>query len=604
MSEQYDFGGWATRINIKCADGRTIRDGAFKDDDGKVVPIVFQHIHDDPRNVLGHGLLEYRPGEGVYVHGKFNDTENGQTAKSLVNHGDIKSLSIYANKLKQQAGNVMHGCIREVSLVLAGANDGAFIDFPIITHSEDGEDEVDEMVACMNEAVVIEHAAEDKPADENGESPEKKENKEMADNNEKTLGDIWDSMNEDQKNLTYFMVGKAVEDSKEDKSDNKGEETVSHNIFENDTPETFLSHADMEQIFRDGKKMGSLKAAVEHHLESGVLAHASDDQGNYLLDDDGNKVRYGMANIDYLFPDAKMLGEPEVYKRDTGWVGTVMNGVHHTPFSRIKTMAIDITMDEARALGYMKGNRKKEEIFSVMKRVTSPQTIYKKAKLDRDDIIDITDFNVVAFQKKEMREMLDEEVARAILMGDGRLADSEDKIHETNVRPIYNDDTMYTVKIGVVAAADATDDEKAKAFRKAVIKNRKQYRGSGNITMFCSEDMLADLLLEEDGMGRPMYRTETELATALRVKRIVTVPLMENLTLNVASADHAVLAIMVDLNDYAVGADKGGAVNMFEDFDIDYNQEKYLLETRISGALRKLKSAMTFFATTEEIASL
>ena len=335
-----------------------------------------------------------------------------------------------------------------------------------------------------------------------------------------------------------------------------------------------------------------------------MLAHASDDQGNYLLDDDGNKVRYGMANIDYLFPDAKMLGEPEVYKRDTGWVGTVMNGVHHTPFSRIKTMAIDITMDEARALGYMKGNRKKEEIFSVMKRVTSPQTIYKKAKLDRDDIIDITDFNVVAFQKREMREMLDEEVARAILMGDGRLADSEDKIHETNVRPIYNDDPMYTVKIGVVAAADATDDEKAKAFRKAVIKNRKQYRGSGNITMFCSEDMLADLLLEEDGMGRPMYRTETELATALRVKRIVTVPLMENLTLNVASADHSVLAIMVDLNDYAVGADKGGAVNMFEDFDIDYNQEKYLLETRISGALRKLKSGMTFFATTEEIASL
>lgn len=601
MSKQYDFGGWATRINIKCADGRTIRDGAFKDDDGKEVPIVFQHIHNDPKNVLGHGLLEYRPGEGVYVYGEFNDTENGQTAKTLVEHGDIKSLSIYANQLKQQAGNVMHGCIREVSLVLAGANEGAFIDFPIIEHSENGDEDIDEMVACMNEPVDLVHAADDKQADENGEGAENKETKEMAENSEMTVQEIWDGMTEEQKQLCYFMVGEATS---VEHSDDKGDETVSHNVFENDNPATALSHADMEQIFRDGKKMGSLRAAVEHHLESGVLAHASDDQGNYLLDDEGNKVRYGMANIDYLFPDAKMLGEPEVYKRDTGWVGTVMNGVHHTPFSRIKTMAIDITMDEARALGYMKGNRKKEEIFSVMKRTTSPQTIYKKAKLDRDDIIDITDFNVVAFQKKEMREMLDEEVARAILMGDGRLADSEDKIHETNVRPIYNDDPMYTVKIGVVAAADATDDEKAKAFRKAVIKNRKQYRGSGNLTMFCSEDMLADLLLEEDGMGRPMYRTETELATALRVKRIVTVPLMENLTLPVANADHAVLAIMVDLNDYAVGADKGGAVNMFEDFDIDYNQEKYLLEARISGALRKLKSAMTFFATTEEIASL
>lgn len=601
MSKQYDFGGWATRINIKCADGRTIRDGAFKEDDGKEVPIVWQHIHDDPKNVLGHGLLEYRPGEGVYVYGKFNDTESGKTAKDLVVHGDVKSLSIYANQLKQKSGDVMHGRIREVSLVLAGANEGAYIDFPIIEHSENGDEDIDEMIACMEEPIILSHAEKE---DEEENKNEKETKEEMAEENGKTLGDIWDSMNEDQKNLTYFMVGKAVEDAKDKKSDDEGDETVSHNVFENDTPDTVLTHADMEQIFRDGKKMGSLRAAVEHHMESGVLAHASDEQGNYLLDDSGNKVRYGMANIDYLFPEARMLGEPEVYKRDTGWVGVVMNGVHHTPFSRIKTMAIDITMDEARALGYLKGNRKKEEIFTVMKRSTTPQTIYKKAKLDRDDIIDITDFNVVAFQKKEMREMLDEEVARAILMGDGRLSDSDDKINEANVRPIFNDDSMYTIKVGVVADASATDDEKARAFRRTVVKSRKQYRGSGNITMFCSEDVLADLLLEEDGMGRPMYKTEAELATALRVKRIVTVPLMENLQLAIGGGNHDVLAIMVDLNDYAVGADKGGAVNMFEDFDIDYNQEKYLLETRISGALRKLKSAMTFFATTEEIASL
>ena len=597
MSKQYDFGGWATRINIKCADGRTIRDGAFKDDDGKEVPIVWQHIHDDPKNVLGHGMLEYRPGEGVYVHGKFNDTESGQTARQLVSHGDVKSLSIYANQLKQKSGDVMHGCIREVSLVLAGANEGAYIDFPVIEHSENGDDDIDEMIASMDEPLSLSHASDDKQEDENGEGVKKEEEKVAESKDPKA---IWESMNEDQKDLVYFMVGEVASNN----TDEKGDETVSHNVFENDTPDTVLTHADMEQIFRDGKKMGSLRAAVEHHLEEGVLKHAADEQGNYLLDDSGNKVRYGIANIDYLFPEAKMLGEPEVYKRDTGWVGVVMNGVHHTPFSRIKTMAIDITMDEARALGYLKGNRKKEEIFTVMKRSTTPQTIYKKAKLDRDDIIDITDFNVVAFQKKEMREMLDEEIARAILMGDGRLSDSDDKINETNVRPIFNDDSMYTIKVGVVADASATDDEKARAFRRTVVKSRKQYRGSGNITMFCSEDVLADLLLEEDGMGRPMYKTEAELATALRVKRIVTVPLMESLKLTVVGGNHDVLAIMVDLNYYAVGADKGGAVNMFEDFDIDYNQEKYLLETRISGALRKLKSAMTFFATTEEIASL
>lgn len=592
---KYDFGGWATKINIKCADGRTIRDGAFKEDDGKIVPLVWQHQHDDPKNVLGHALLEYRPGEGMYTYGAFNDSESGKTAKDLVEHGDVRSLSIYANQLKQKSGDVMHGVIREVSLVLAGANTGAFIDFPVLEHSEDGEESADEMLAFMNEPITLIHADDEKS--------EKTGEEKMAENSsEKTVQEVWDSMNEEQKNLTYFMVGQAVEDEKNKKSDDKGENgEMSHNVFENDTPATVLTHADMEQIFRDGKKMGSLRASVEYHMSEGVLAHAADEQGNYLLNDQdnpvapGEKVRYGMANINYLFPDYKALGEPEVYKRDTGWVNIVMSGVHHTPFSRIKTMAIDITMDEARALGYVKGNRKKEEIFTVMKRVTGPQTIYKKAKLDRDDIIDITDFNVVAFQKREMRAMLDEEIARAILIGDGRLADSDDKIQETNVRPIYNDDEMYTVKVAVEVSQDATDDEKARAFRKAVIKNRKQYKGSGNITMFCSEDMLADLLLEEDGLGHPMYRTEAELATALRVRRIVTVPVMENQTITINNAANEVWAVMVDLADYAVGADKGGAVEMFEDFDIDYNQEKYLLETRISGALRKLKSAMTFY---------
>ena len=602
---KYDFGGWATKINIKCADGRTIRDGAFKEDDGKVVPLVWQHQHDDPKNVLGHALLEYRPGEGMYTWGTFNDSESGAIAKDLVAHGDITSLSIYANQLKQKSGDVMHGVIREVSLVLAGANSSAFIDFPVIEHSEDGEDNVDEMVAFMNEPLELAHASEEPKKEESKEKPEEEK---APDESKNPKREVWDSMSEEQKDLVGFLVGQAVEDAKNkdlnDKNEKGDDGEVSHNVFENDTPATVLSHDDMEKIFKDGKKMGSLKAAIEYHLESGVLAHAADEQGNYLLNEDGSKQRYGMANIDYLFPDYKALGEPEVYKRDTGWVSVVMNGVHHTPFSRIKTMAIDITMDEARALGYLKGNRKKEEIFTVMKRVTGPQTIYKKAKLDRDDIIDITDFNVVAFQKKEMREMLDEEIARAILIGDGRLSDSDDKIKEDCVRPIFNDDNMYTIKVGVVADADATDDEKAKAFRKAVIKNRKQYRGSGNLTMFCSEDLLADLLLEEDGLGHPMYRTEAELATALRVKRIVTVPVMENQTISVGGGSHNVLAVMVDLADYAVGADKGGAVNMFEDFDIDYNQEKYLLETRISGALRKLKSAMTFFATTEEITSL
>ena len=562
---KYDFSGWATKNDLKCSDGRIIRRDAFKDNDGQTVPLVWNHQHNDPLNVLGHALLENRA-EGVYAYCTFNDTPAGNNAKMLVEHGDVSALSIYANRLKQDRGNVTHGVIREVSLVLAGANPGAFID-SIMRHGESSDEEA---VIYTGENLSLEHG-------------EKEDN--MENGNEKTIKDVVDSMTEEQRNVMYALIGQALEDVKhsddaeEHEQKNKNEEgdenEMKHNVFDNqnkNNAKDTLTHAEMTAILTDAKRYGSLKESVLQHKET-----------------------FGIENINMLFPDYKNMNvPPEFIKRDTGWVAQVMNGVSHTPFSRIKSVFADITEDDARARGYMKGNLKKEEVFTLLKRTTDPQTIYKKQKLHRDDVIDITSFDVVAWIKAEMRMMLDEELARAILVGDGRQSSSDDKIKETNIRPIYKEEALYVVNTVLDKQTDA--DKRAKAFIRAAIKARKDYQGSGEPTLFCSEDLLTDLLLLEDGQGRVIYESEARLATALRVKNIVTVPVMEGLhRINNAAGVNAqcdLLGIIVNLRDYNVGADKGGAVNMFEDFDIDYNAQKYLIETRCSGALVKPYSAI------------
>ena len=561
----YDFSGWATRNNIKCSDGRTILRDAFKHNDGQTVPLVWNHQHNESANVLGHAVLENRE-EGVYAYCTFNDTEAGQNAKLLVEHGDVTALSIYANKLKQNGGNVMHGTIREVSLVLAGANPGAFID-NVIRHGEDCEDEA---VIYTGEELVLQHAD-----DQNN----NKGDAEMDNKGEKTIQDVFDTLTEEQKNVVYALIGQALEDQSmaqsgldDDYLEFGGDEEMKHNVFEGreTEKENVLSHDAMETIFKDAKRYGSLKESF--------LAHAND---------------YGIKDIEWLFPDAKNVNmQPDFIKRDDSYVQKVMRGVHHVPFSRIKSMHANITADEARAKGYIKGNRKKEEVFTLLKRTTVPTTIYKKQKLDRDDVVDITDFDVVAWLKMEMRMMLDEEIARAILVGDGRLSDSDDKINEQCIRPIASDDDLYCVKAKVSVAAAATEDEIAKAFIRTVIKSRKEYKGSGSPTLFTTEDVLTNCLLLEDKNGRIIYDTVDKLATALRVKEIVTVEVMEGAKTKVESQDKPLMALMVNLVDYYVGADKGGAVNMFDDFDIDYNQQKYLMETRCSGALVKPYSAV------------
>ena len=559
---KYDFSGWATKNDLKCSDGRIIRRDAFKDNDGQTVPLVWNHQHNDPLNVLGHALLENRA-EGVYAYCTFNDTPAGNNAKMLVEHGDVSALSIYANRLKQDRGNVTHGVIREVSLVLAGANPGAFID-SIMRHGESSDEEA---VIYTGENLSLEHG-------------EKEDNMEKG--NEKTIKDVVDSMTEEQRNVMYALIGQALEDVKhsddeehEQKNKNKegDENEMKHNVFDNqnkNNAKDTLTHAEMTAILTDAKRYGSLKESVLQHSE-----------------------QFGITNINMLFPDYKSMNvPPEFIKRDTGWVAQVMNGVSHTPFSRIKSVFADITADDARARGYMKGKLKKEEVFTLLKRTTDPQTIYKKQKLHRDDVIDITSFDVVAWIKAEMRMMLDEELARAILVGDGRSTSSDDKIKETNIRPIYKEEALYVVNTVLDKQSDV--DTRAKAFIRAAIKARKDYQGSGEPTLFCSEDLLTDLLLLEDGHGRAIYESEAKLATALRVKNIVTVPVMEGVHRNnsTVSAECDLLGIIVNLRDYNVGADKGGAINMFEDFDIDYNAQKYLIETRCSGALVKPYSAI------------
>ena len=574
---KFDFSGWATRNDLLCGDGRTIRKNAFKDNDGQTVPLVWNHQHSNPDNVLGHALLENRE-DGVYAYCTFNDTEAGQNAKQLVQHGDVRSLSIYANRLKQVGGDVIHGTIRELSLVLAGANPGAFID-TVMAHGDGGDEGV---IAGYDENIMIYHS------DESEKKEEKEEKKEVADESkkseekkpevgEKAIEEIFNSMTEEQKTAAYALIGMALNKNEdfgeEDDKKNGGNEEMKHNLFDSDTePTNVLSHSDMAQIFARGKQLGSLKDAAQEFLDNNDLAHGD----------------YGIDQIDVLFPESKSLNTPpEFIQREMGWVQKVMNKTHHTPFSRIKSMFADITEDEARAKGYIKGKLKKEEVFSLLKRSTTPTTVYKKQKLDRDDVVDITDFDVVAWLKHEMRTMLDEEIARAILVGDGRLASSDDKINESNIRPILNDADLFVIRWGVSAGKDS--DEKAKNFIKACIKARKNYKGSGNPDLYTTEDMLTDMLLLEDSIGHKLYKTEAELATALRVNEIITVPVMENIK-DKDSKD--VYGIIVNLADYNVGADKGGAVNMFDDFDIDYNQQKYLIETRCSGALVKPFSAI------------
>lgn len=558
---KYDFSGWATKNNLKCSDGRTILKDAFKENDGQKVPLVWNHQHNDPNNVLGHALLENR-NDGVYAYCAFNDTEAGQQAKQLVEHGDVASLSIYANKLKQRGNDVVHGVIREVSLVLAGANPGAFIDV-VMSHGEDSEG--DGVISMMEDISLSNGEIDDNTISH---AEENKEDKKVAeDSKDMTIKQIIDTMTEDQKNAMYYLIGKAIEG--DDENDKGGDENMKHNVFDQteDTQENTLSHDAMNTIISDAKRYGSLKESF--------LAHAQE---------------YGIENIDYLFPEAETLNKtPEFIKRDTGWVSKVMNGVHHTPFSRIKSMFADITEDDARAKGYIKGNLKKEEVFSLLKRTTTPTTIYKKQKLDRDDVIDITDFDVVAWLKTEMRMMLDEEIARAILIGDGRLSSSDEKINEQNIRPIVSDADLYTIKTKITIANNATSDDKAKAFIRSVIKSRKNYKGSGEPTLYTTEDLVTDCLLLEDNTGRVIYDSLEKLKNVLRVKEIVTVPVMEGLK---DTEGNDVLAIVVNLADYNVGADKGGAINMFDDFDIDYNQQKYLIETRCSGALTKPYSAI------------
>lgn len=632
MGKKYDCSGWATRANMLCSDGRTIRKNAFEECNGKVVPVVWNHEHNDPNAVLGHALLENRD-DGVYAYITFNDTDAGQNAKLLVQHKDVDRLSIYANKLKQMGGDVIHGIIREVSLVLAGANPGAVID-TVMAHGDESEEEgiiysgefleniddvfhadntekgvtemdkdnkklepandtksvaevYDEMTDEQKKAVQVMIGMAIKDASNTKEEVKHADDTETADtstkkNEEKTAGDIYDTLNDDQKKLVQFLIGQALADAGvEDDDENEGGTTnMKHNVFDKDTNtenQEVLSHSEMEEIFTEARRNGSLADTVLQH---------------------------GITNVDYLFPDAQNVDNvPGFIKREDTWVTEVMDSVHKTPFSRIKSVFADITEDEARAKGYVKGKQKTDEVFKLLRRTTTPTTVYKKQSLDRDDIVDITDFDVVSWLKTEMRMMLDEELARAILVGDGRGNSSPDKINEGNIRPIWTDDDVYTVKTAVAITKSTTDDEKAKAFIKACIKSRKAYKGSGNPVMYMSEDVLTNCLLLEDTNGRVIYDTVEKLATALRARKIVSVAVMEDLSRVKGANTYILGGIYVNLADYNVGADKGGSVNMFDDFDIDYNKQKYLIETRCSGALIKPYSAVAieFVGTTAEL---
>ena len=593
----YDFSGWATKSNIKCSDGRTIMNNAFKDNDGQKVPLVWNHQHDDPNEVLGHALLENRA-DGVYAYCKFNDTESGRTAKELVRNGDVDKLSIFANKLKTVANNVIHGCIREVSLVLAGANPGAYID-SVIMHGEGSEMEEEGVIYTNEKIDILQHSDEEsdsskkedsKEMEEEKKEQEEKDNKEKKD--EKTVKEVFDTLNEEQKEAVYAIVGQAIEDSKKanddnkdnDKNDNssddeennkdKGDsEVMKHNVFDKDDNQEVLMHSEIiNDAVREAKKYGSMKESF--------IAHAAENN---------------MENYEILFPDAtELYKEPRVIEEDRSWVAKVMNAVKHTPFSRVKTTFGRMSETEARAKGYIKGTLKTDIKMSFLNRVTTPTTVYIKNDIDRDDVIDITDFDIVAWQKREMRKNLDKELALAMLLGDGRNVSDPNKINEQNIRPVIKDNEMYTIQYTVTDGVDynnaknshSENDSVTKGVVRAAIKSRKEYKGSGNPTFYTTEDLLTELLLIEDQNGRLIYDSIQKLCTALRVKEIVTIPEME------ADAYKDIYGIIVNMNDYTAGADKGGSVSMFDDFDIDFNQMKYLMETRMSGALTVPYSAI------------
>jgi hypothetical protein len=618
---KYDFSGYATKNDIKCSDGRVIRKDAFLENDGITVPLVWQHMHDDPTNVLGHALLENRE-DGVYAYCSFNDSEAGKNTKILVSHGDIKALSIYAKELKQQGTSVLHGAIKEVSLVLAGANPGALIDNLSIKHGDSYEDIIEEAIIFSGEELSIEkmeHSSIDDSEETlqdvfdtlnekqktavyamltdalNGGVAEHSDvpSEVPSDNVEETIQDIFKTLTEKQKTVVYAMLSDALDSEDEEgkkeipneqpekeaeKETTNGDEKIAHsieggtimkkNVFDATATkenQVTLSHSEITEIFQDAKKNGSLKDSF--------LAHVA---------------TYGIENIDFLFPDARTVnGEPQVIKRNDAWVEGVLTAANHTPFSRIKSTAVDITGDEARARGYIKGGLKKDEVIKLLKRVTTPQTIYKKQKLDRDDIIDITDLDVVVWLKSEMRVMLNEEIARAILIGDGRSEAAEDKISGDNIRPIYLDEILYAPHVDVNPDPELMVDD--------ILRAKKQYKGSGNPTFYTSQDNLIEMLLVRDTTGRKLYPTVAELCLALGVSAIVEVPVMEGISRmdsQVVPKQHDLIGIIVNLKDYTIGADKGGAINMFDDFDIDYNQQKYLIETRCSGALTKPYSAI------------
>lgn len=625
MAKKFDISGWATKADMLCSDGVIIKKDAFKDCDGVTVPLVWNHQHNSPNEVLGHALLENRD-DGVYAYCTFNDTKSGQTAKLLVQSGDVNRFSIYANKIKRRGSDVIHGVIRELSLVLAGANPGAVID-TVMMHGEDSYEEgyissgeyienvgnlfhsddtatkgdkemadntkkqgnqsegetikdvFDTLSDKQKQAVyaMIGQILEDNGIDPDDDDDENVKHSEDdpeeggKSGKEKTIGDVFNSMTDEQKNVVYAMIGQALEDAgitdDEDEEDEGGNNNMmKHNVFDNSDymagdadDREVLSQSEFKEIMDEARRNGSLKDTF---------------------------IQHGITNVDYLFPDAQTVdNEPGFIKRNDDWVAKVMNKVHHTPFSRIKSVFANITADEARAKGYVKGKKKVDEVFPLLKRVTTPVTVYKKQTLDRDDVIDIVDMAVVAWLKKEMRMMLDEELARAILVGDGRNQSSSDKINEQNIRPIWTDDDVYTVKAAVPITKETTGPEKAKAFIKVAIRSRKEYKGSGNPDMYIDEDILTECLLLEDNNGRVIYDTVEKLATALRVQEIIPVPVMENMKREKGANTHILGGIYVNLNDYNVGADKGGAVNMFDDFDIDYNQQKYLIETRCSGAM-------------------
>lgn len=595
--KDYDFSGWATKNNIECSDGRTILKDAFKDNDGQKVPLVWNHQHDNPDNVLGHAILENRE-EGVYAYCKFNNTEAGQNAKALVHNGDVDKLSIYANKLKSQMNKVLHGCIREVSLVLAGANPGAYID-SIVMHGE-GADAEEEGVIFTDELIDVTAEESDKNAENNTEentdpivhadsenNSNKEENNKMEEkenqeaNNEKTVAEVFETLNEEQKTAVYAIIGQALEDNEgndEENNNEEGDTDMKHNVFENENNEEVLAHSEIiADAIKDAKRYGSMKESFIQHAE----------ENNIALNN--------ITGFDKILPDYHPLNkEPIVIEEDQSWVAKVMNGVKHSPFSRVKATFGRMTEEQARAKGYIKGDLKTNIAMTMLNRTTTPTTVYIKNEIDRDDVVDITDFDIVAWQKREMRKLLDRELALAILLGDGRDPSDRNKINELNIRPIVSDEELYTIQYEVKEGVDykiagnsySENDSISKGIVRAAIKSRKGYKGSGRPTFFTTEDVLNDLLLIEDQNGRLIYESIDKLATAMRVKEIVTVPEMER------EAYKDLLGVIVNMNDYTAGADKGGSVNMFDDFDIDYNQMKYLMETRMSGALTVPYSAI------------